>query len=71
MEEHAAMLLEQIQRGKAQRLKLEGNATLAAKMPLLRKWQTDRLSATYADLLDNERHRPAALFFLERPLWSE
>ena len=64
MEEHAAMLLEQIQRGKAQRLKLEGNAALAAKMPLLRKWQADRLSATYADLLENERHRPAALFFL-------
>ena len=64
MEEHAVMLLEQIQRGKAQRLQLEGHAALAAKMPLLRKWQTDRLSATYKDLQADERYRPATAFFL-------
>ena len=64
MEEHAAKLLEQIRRGKAQRLLLEGDAALAAKMPLLRTWQADRLSATYKDLQANERYRPATAFFL-------
>jgi len=64
LDQYAAALLEQIQRGKAQRLKLEAAAELAVKMPLLRKWQADRLSTTYADLLTNKRHRPAAMFFL-------
>ncbi len=58
------MLLEQIQRGKAQRLKQEADAELASKIPLLRKWQSDRLSATYADLLAHKRYQPATAFFL-------
>ncbi|PKN60495.1 MAG: hypothetical protein CVU53_02825 [Deltaproteobacteria bacterium HGW-Deltaproteobacteria-11] len=61
---HASMLLEQIQRGKAQRLKQEAEAELVSRIPLLRKWQSDRLSATYADLLANKRYRPATAFFL-------
>jgi hypothetical protein len=61
---HATMLLEQIQRGKAQRLKQEADAGLASRMPLLRKWQSDRLSATYEDLLADKRYRPATAFFL-------
>lgn len=63
-EQNASMLLEHIRRGKAQRLKLEENAALAAKMPLLRKWQSDRLSATYQDLQADPRYRPATAFFL-------
>jgi hypothetical protein len=63
-EKHASMLLEQIQRGKAQRLKQEAEAGLASRMPLLRKWQSDRLSATYADLLAHKRYQPATAFFL-------
>lgn len=63
-DKHAAMLLEQIQRGKAQRLKQEADAELASKIPLLRKWQSDRLSATYEDLLANKRYQPATAFFL-------
>lgn len=63
-DEHASLLLEQIQRGKAQRLKQEAAAALSSKMPLLRKWQSDRLSATYADLLADKRYQPATAFFL-------
>ena len=63
-DKHAIMLLEQIQRGKAHRLKQEADAELASKIPLLRKWQSDRLSATYADLLADKRYQPATAFFL-------
>jgi hypothetical protein len=63
-DQYAAALLEQIQRGKAQRLKQEAYAALASRIPMLRKWQTDRLSATYEDLLANKRYRPATAFFL-------
>jgi len=63
-DKHASMLLEQIQRGKAQRLKQEAYSELASGIPLLRKWQSDRLSATYADLLANKRYQPATGFFL-------
>jgi len=31
---------------------------------LLRAWQSERLSRTYADLLEQPRYRPACLFFL-------
>ncbi|MBA4396170.1 MAG: hypothetical protein C0394_02080 [Syntrophus sp. (in: bacteria)] len=63
-DKHASMLLEQIQRGKAQRLKQEAAAALALKMPLLRQWQSDRLRATYEDLLADKRYQPATAFFL-------
>lgn len=63
-DKHASMLLEQIQRGKAQRLKQEADADLASGIPLLRKWQSDRLSATYEDLLANKLYQPAMAFFL-------
>lgn len=64
-DKHASRLLEQIQRGKAQRLKQEADAELASGILLLRKWQSDRLSATYEDLLANKRYQPAAAFFLD------
>lgn len=63
-DKYASMLLEQIQRGKAHRLKQEADAELASRIPMLRKWQSDRLSATYADLLANKRYQPATAFFL-------
>ena len=34
-------------------------------LALLRIWQAERLAHTYADLLEQRRYRPAALFFLE------
>jgi hypothetical protein len=33
-------------------------------LALLRKWQSERLAHTYADLLADKRYRPACLFFL-------
>lgn len=37
---------------------------LAAALPLLRRWQAQRLARTYADLAADERHGPATAFFL-------
>ena len=37
---------------------------LDPKLALLRAWQAQRLTRTYADLLANPRYRPACLFFL-------
>src|SRR5512143_3881757 len=34
-------------------------------LALLRVWQGERLSRTYADLLEQPRYRPACLFFLD------
>jgi hypothetical protein len=58
------MLLEQIQRGKAQRLKQDADAALVSRIPMLRQWQTARLSETYEDLLTNKLYQPAMAFFL-------
>lgn len=38
--------------------------TLSPQMALLRAWQSQRLERTYADLLTDERYRPACEFFL-------
>lgn len=38
--------------------------TLAAYLPLLRKWQTKRLEVSFARFLENPETRPAAQFFL-------
>lgn len=38
---------------------------LDPKMALLRVWQTQRLSRTYADLLEEPRYNPACRFFLD------
>lgn len=40
------------------------DATFAAKLTNLKKWQAERLAGTYADLLATERYRPATTFFL-------
>jgi len=38
---------------------------LDPRMAILRTWQSARLTNTYADLLDDQRYKPACLFFLE------
>ena len=38
---------------------------LDPQLALLRLWQAERLSRTYADLLEEPRYRPACQFFLE------
>lgn len=38
--------------------------TLAAYLPTLRKWQTQRLETSFTRFLDNPKTRPAAEFFL-------
>ena len=40
------------------------SAKLEPRLALLRTWQSNRLAATYADLLTNKHYRPAGLFFL-------
>lgn len=37
---------------------------VAAALPLLRRWQAQRLARTYADLAADKRYAPAAAFFL-------
>jgi hypothetical protein len=37
---------------------------VAAALPLLRRWQAQRLARTYADLAADERYGPATAFFL-------
>lgn len=50
----------------AKALRAEANADprMSADRLRLRAWQADRLAATYRDLLDSERYRAAARFFL-------
>jgi hypothetical protein len=50
--------------GKLRHQTVEG-AGLDPKMAMLRTWQSQRLTLTYADLLELPRYRPACLFFLE------
>ncbi len=44
---------------------LAGDADMMARLQALRAWQSARLSATYADLQADPRHRPAIEFFLD------
>jgi hypothetical protein len=55
-------LLHEIGRLKHQRIEV---APLDPKTAMLRTWQSQRLTRTYADLLALPRYRPACLFFLE------
>lgn len=41
------------------------DAALSEVLPRLKAWQAARLARTYADLLADERYRPATTFFLE------
>jgi hypothetical protein len=55
-------LLSQLQREPA--IEPVAGAPLAPEMALLRRWQSQRLSRTYADLLADPRYAPACEFFL-------
>ncbi len=56
--------LEQARRWRAARSGAAAPATEVADHDALRRWQAGRLAQTYADLLSDTRHAPAARFFL-------
>jgi hypothetical protein len=60
----AAQLLRDLQTNEALRHQQVAGAELDPSHALLRAWQSERLTRTYADLLDNPQYRPACLFFL-------
>ena len=49
----------------ALRAELDTDAQHKKRWVALKQWQIQRLRSTYADLLANDRYRPAAEFFLE------
>jgi hypothetical protein len=63
-ESGAELLRRQIERNRAYREAHAGDHPLGRPLQVLRRWQAQRLSRTYADLLASERYRPAAEFFL-------
>jgi hypothetical protein len=58
----ALALLKDLQRSVRRRAKGEAPDP---RMGILRRWQSNRLSRTYTDLLQSERFAPACQFFLE------
>ena len=58
-----ARLLEQLQRSQA--FHRDGAAGVERELGILQRWQSARLTRTYADLLASSRYRPAAEFFLD------
>ncbi len=48
-----------------ERAALESNASLAQAITAVKDWQSSRLAKTHADLLESNRYRPAARFFLD------
>jgi len=59
-----AQLLRDLERNQALRHQAIDASGLDPHLALLRTWQSERLSRTYADLLQDKRYRPACLFFL-------
>lgn len=57
-------LLRELQHREEARRKAANGVTLDPKLVLLRRWQSERLARTYADLLADEQYRAACLFFL-------
>lgn len=47
------------------RARLHGDAALGARWLAVKRWQSERLSRTYADLLAIDRYRESCEFFLE------
>lgn len=61
----AARLLVQLRRRQElSHRRVEGKG-VSPQMVVFRAWQTQRLSTTHADLLQNPRYRPACQFFLD------
>ena len=50
--------------GAGEQRAVEQPERVAAVLPLLRRWQAQRLARTYADLAADKRYAPAAAFFL-------
>ncbi|MDT3735870.1 MAG: hypothetical protein ROZ00_06585 [Denitratisoma sp.] len=63
-ERWVALLRRHLGQAKALRAAVTADPRMAADRLRLRAWQADRLAATYRDLLDSERYRDAARFFL-------
>lgn len=61
----AARLLLQLRRRQEMSHRRTEGDSVAPQLALFRAWQSQRLAATHADLLQNPRYRPACLFFLE------
>ncbi|MFN8376412.1 MAG: hypothetical protein U0694_26515 [Anaerolineae bacterium] len=59
-----AQLLRDLERNQALRHQAVAESGLDPHLALLRTWQSERLSRTYADFLKDKRYRPACLFFL-------
>jgi hypothetical protein len=57
-------LLRELQHREEARRKTSHGAVLDPRLAMLRRWQSERLAQTYADLLANEQYRAACLFFL-------
>jgi hypothetical protein len=64
LEGGAALLKLQIERNRALRQAPALDLATSQALDRLRRWQTERLARTYADLMASERYRPAAQFFL-------
>jgi hypothetical protein len=47
------------------RERLHGDSELASRWLAVKRWQSERLSSTYADLLASKRYRESCEFFLE------
>jgi hypothetical protein len=63
-EHWVAELRRHLTAAKALRAAANADPRMSADRLRLRGWQADRLAATYRDLLDSERYRAAARFFL-------
>ena len=61
---NAARLLQDLRNNDALTHEPVPGADLDARLALLRVWQSERLTQTYADLLEDKQYRPACLFFL-------
>lgn len=58
-------IVQELQIVSAERAARRAEAGLAARVLALKHYQQERFRRTYADLLNDARHRDAALFFLE------
>lgn len=65
MSTQAARVLEQLQIVEQLRRRRAADPALARRVLAIKDYQARRFELTYADLLRNQRYRPAALFFLE------
>jgi hypothetical protein len=61
----ANAILGHLQTVAAERARRDASPELAARVLALKRYQQDRFSKTYADLLGSPRHGPASRFFLE------